>query len=207
MSAYQGDAWWLGRPYGEVPAVRGSFSVRPPPNGLCGIPHNRSYERRGVRLPPPTHLPSGSLLARWKWLQIGLFWARLARSDLRCRESGTAVARAPILGGAGGVRRGRDRQLRSPATGAGREPGGAGVVAYQAGAVSCRKAARIADSSCGHCRLGRCPARGSSTGRAPDSRAARRGRDQPEVEQAFGPDTTRAAEPQRRAAASAAPAV
>jgi len=32
----------LGRPYGEVPAVRGSFSVRPPPSGRASFPASGS---------------------------------------------------------------------------------------------------------------------------------------------------------------------
>src|ERR1700722_17777356 len=72
----------------------------------------------------------------------------------------------------------------------------AGVVAYYAAAVSCRKTARIADSSCGRSRLGRCPAQGSPTGRVPGNGAARRGRDQLEVQQVLRPGATSQAEPQ-----------
>jgi hypothetical protein len=146
--------------------------------------------------------------------------------DLRCLESGTAGVRARswVRGWgppAGGTRRyGR----RRPGLAVNR---GAGIVAYPAGTVWCRKAASIADGSCGRSRFGRCPAQGGSASRAPGKRSRRRGRDHPEVRQVLGPDTTgpaarsragqrsistarpvraRRAEPQRRAAALAVPA-
>lgn len=46
------------------------------------------------------------------------------------------------------------------------------VVAYPAGTVSRKKAVSIADNPCGRSSVGKCPAQGRSTGRAPGSSAA-----------------------------------